>query len=201
MESMIKPKIAPLSGQELHEFVKQLLGLKGGFELLEIPEATVLSVYDVYTWHKWMYTWHGENDHYEAVVRSRQYPQQQEQYLLDKVSKIKNITITDFVRLILEAENQILSERQIDLLFNKYDETRGRVYKAYNEKQKVDGERSKKDTEKKLFWERFFTVLLPGAVFLELKNDIGFLYAFSIAIVIGALMQVIFTIYNAKNDK
>ena len=125
---IFKPKIAPLSGQELYELTKQFTGLEGKLIfVLGTPEATVLSVYDVYTWHKWMYEWYDEGKHYEAVIKSRMYPHQQEQDLLDKASKIKKIE--DFIKLILQAENQTLSDNEVISPIEKYNKTRGRVYK------------------------------------------------------------------------
>lgn len=126
---MFRPKIAPLSGQELCELTKQLTELDGELNfILGAPEATVLSVYDVYTWHKWMYEWYDENKHYGAIIKSRMYPQQQD--LLNKASKIRNIE--DFIKLILQAENQTFPDDRITLLMDSYNKTKGQIYKRYN---------------------------------------------------------------------
>jgi hypothetical protein len=126
---MFRPKIAPLSGRELYELTKQLTELEGELNfILGTPEATVLSVYDVYTWHKWMYEWYDENKHYEAVIKSRMYPQQQD--LLNKASKIKNIE--DFIRLILKTESQTLPNDKIVSLIDSYNKIRGQIYERYN---------------------------------------------------------------------
>jgi len=128
---MIKPKITPLRGQELYKFMKEVIGMDGSFSfLLGRPEATALSVYDVYTWHKWMYAWHDENKHYEAIIRSRIYPRQQ--VLLDEASKIKDIR--SFIKLILKRENQTLSDDKVKALIDIYDRTRGQVYENFDRK-------------------------------------------------------------------
>lgn len=133
---MFRPKIAPLSGQELYELTKQLTGIKGGlYFVLGTPLATVLSVYDVYTWHKWMYEWYKENKkHYEAIIKSRRYPPRQQNLLLNKASKIE--TIKDLIKLILQAENQTLPDNIIALLIELHNKTRGQIYKTYNEENK-----------------------------------------------------------------
>ncbi|MDD3427554.1 MAG: hypothetical protein PHR42_01285 [Caldisericia bacterium] len=124
-----RPKITPLQGKELYQFMKETVGMDGNwFFLLGQPEATVLSVYDCYTWHKWMYAWHNENKHYGAVIRARMYPRQQ--VLLEEASKIKDIR--SFIKLILKRENQILSDYKIDSLINIYNRTRGRVYENFD---------------------------------------------------------------------
>lgn len=124
-----RPKITPLQGKELYQFMKEAVGMDGNwFFLLGQPEATVLSVYDCYAWHKWMYAWHNENKHYEAVIRARMYSRQQ--VLLEEASKIKDIR--SFIKLILKRENQILSDYKIDSLINIYNRTRGRVYENFD---------------------------------------------------------------------
>ena len=125
----MKPKISPLSGQELYKFIAEVCNLEGGMEVLGTPEATVLSVYDVYAWHKWMYEWYDELEHYKAIIKSRFYPKEQEKYLIERISP--KTTILDFIKLILETENLTLSEEEINSLIEKYNKTRGRIYQGH----------------------------------------------------------------------
>lgn len=81
-----------------------------------------------------MYEWYDESKHYEAIIKSRRYPPEQKNSLLDKAPKIENIR--EFIKVILRAENQTLTDDKIISLVDKYNKTRGQIYKAYNEENK-----------------------------------------------------------------
>lgn len=123
----MRPKILPLSGNELFELVKRTTGLKGNIlSVMGSPEATVLSVYDVYSWSRWMYPFFEDLKHYESIIRSRKYGKTEEAL----IKEARGITdFKEFIRLILREENQNIDDDTIIELLKKYNETRGQIYK------------------------------------------------------------------------
>lgn len=126
MFPLFKPKIAPLSGEELYEFTKKATGLTGDiYSVLASPKATVLSVYDVYSWAKWMYEWYSEDRIFSQIVHSRRYPNEKELLILSSSTR----TIKDFIKFILRVEQQSLADEEIDILIERYDAVRGNDFK------------------------------------------------------------------------